>query len=81
MYRYARQKNSSGEACSTARAGTSPALATPPNVPEGRAEALREAFMATMKDPRAGIEIDRPVDGPTVEAVSQDHVRIVPNGD
>jgi len=44
-------------------------VASPPNVPEGRAEALREAFLATMKDPRAGIEIDRPVDGPTVEAV------------
>jgi len=50
-------------------------VAAPPNVPTDRAEALKAAFMATMKDPafiddkRAGIEIDRPVDGPAVEAV------------
>jgi tripartite-type tricarboxylate transporter receptor subunit TctC len=51
-------------------------VAAPPNVPKDRAEALKAAFMATMEDPafldeakRAGIEIDRPVDGPTVEAV------------
>jgi tripartite-type tricarboxylate transporter receptor subunit TctC len=51
-------------------------VAAPPDVPRDRAQALRTAFMATMKDPafldeakRAGMEIDGPVDGPAVEAV------------
>jgi tripartite-type tricarboxylate transporter receptor subunit TctC len=51
-------------------------VAGPPDLPKDRAEALRAAFMATMKDPafldeaeRAGMDIDGPVDGPAVQAV------------
>jgi tripartite-type tricarboxylate transporter receptor subunit TctC len=51
-------------------------VAAPPGIPKDRAEALRAAFMATMKDPafldeaqRSSMDIDGPIDGPAVETV------------
>lgn len=51
-------------------------VAGPPDVPKERLEALKAAFMATMKDPafledakKSGMEIDGPVDGPAVASV------------
>ena len=51
-------------------------VAGPPDVPRERVDALKAAFMATMKDPvflddakRSGMEIDGPIDGPAVESV------------
>lgn len=51
-------------------------VAGPPDVPKERVDALKAAFMATMKDPaflddakRSGMEIDGPIDGPAVAAV------------
>jgi tripartite-type tricarboxylate transporter receptor subunit TctC len=51
-------------------------VAAPPGIPKDRAEALKTAFMDTMKDPafldeakRSGVDIDGPVDGAAVERV------------
>jgi tripartite-type tricarboxylate transporter receptor subunit TctC len=51
-------------------------VAGPPDIPKERADALRAAFMATMKDPafleeakRSSMDIDGPIDGPAVETV------------